>query len=56
MVTTLLLVLSKVNVPVPCKPRPLAVIAAVWLTVPLACRLILLSVAVSGPLMASELP
>ena len=35
-VATLLLVLFSVKVPVPCKPRLLAMMAAVWVTAPVA--------------------
>ena len=58
-----------VKVPVPCRPSPLAVRAAVWVTAPVACRLILLAVAVraalipmlppytvTGPLIVAALP
>ena len=38
-VEILLPVLVSVNVPVPCKPRPAAVMAAVWVTAPVACKL-----------------
>ena len=51
-VVTLFDALVRVKVPVPCRPRPLAVRAAVCVTAPVACRLILLAVAVSGALIA----
>ena len=48
-VVTLLLVLFRVIAPVPCKPRLLAEMAAVCVTAPVACILIVLFVAVNAP-------
>ena len=45
-----------VNVPVPCKPRPDAVSAAVCVTAPVACKLMVLFVAVSAALIARSPP
>ena len=55
-VITLLPVLFSVKVPVPCKPRLLAIMAAVWVTAPEACRLIVLFVDVSAAPMVMAAP
>ena len=55
-VATLLLVLFSVKVPVLCNPRLLAMMAAVWVTAPVAYRLISLLVAVRAPPMVMAPP
>ena len=55
-VPTLLLVLFRVKVPVPCNPRLLATMGCVWVTAPEACRLIVLLVAVKAPPMVMAAP
>ena len=55
-VTTLLLVLFSVKVPVLCNPRLFARSAAVWVTAPEACKLIVLFVAVKAPPMVIAPP
>ena len=57
-VVMLLLVLVSVKLPVPCRPKPAALIApdAPWVTLPVACRLTLLPEAVMALLMASPAP
>lgn len=55
-VSTLLLVLFNVNVPVPCRPKPDAVMGAVCVTAPVAYMSMKLFVAVSAPLMANAPP
>ena len=55
-VATLLLVLFKVKVPVPCKPREVADNAAVCVTAPVACKFIALLVEVNAALIAKAPP
>ena len=55
-VPTLLLVLFNVNEPVPCSPKPDAVMAAVCVTAPVAYKSTVLLVAVSAPLTAKAPP
>ena len=54
-VPTLLPVLVSVKLPVPCNPKPVAVMAADWVTAPVACKLMLL-IEVRDPLTAMLLP
>ena len=49
-------VLFKVNEPVPCRPKPDAVMAAVCVTAPVAYKSTELLVAVKAPLMAKASP
>ena len=55
-VATLFEEFCKVNVPPPCNPNPLAVSAADWETVPLACKLMSAAVAVKAELMERSPP